>query len=137
METVAELKQRLQQAGTLTELLIPADFAGEEQVAAEIAREHQKDLKPTQTRRIFHTIKQIERRNRRETDDESLSDDDRLRLTLLAPELAYAVGRELIPREFYEALKLCLQSDKLKTVGDLRRLVQFISAVVAYQKFYK
>lgn len=137
MRTVDELKQRLQQQGMLAQLLTPDDFASENQVAAKIAHDHQKDLKPTQTRRIFHTIKQIEHHTRREADEENLSDDDRMRLTLLSPELAYAVGRGLIPREFYEVLKLCLHREKMRTVGDLRRLAQFVSAVVAYQKFYK
>ena len=137
MRTVNELKQRLQQKGTLTRLLTPDDFASENQVAAKIAYDHKNDLKPNQTRRIFHTIKRIEQRTRRKTDDDLLTDKYRLDLTLLSPELAYAVGRDLIPREFYEVLKLCLHKDKMQTVGDLRRLEQFVSAVVAYQKFYK
>lgn len=136
MKTVDELSRKLRQPGTLASLLKPEDFALEGMVAEVIAREHKGDLKPTQTRRIFNTIKQVERRNRRSSDDELLSDDDQMRLTLLAPELAYATGRRLIPEEFYGILRLCLNSDKLRTTGDLRRLVQFLSAVVAYQKYH-
>jgi CRISPR-associated protein Csm2 len=137
MKTVNELKQQLRKPGTLVEVLRPDGFADEGQVAATIAREHKKDLKPNQTRRIFHTFKEIDRGARRLDPEEALSEEDRMRLTMLSPELAYAVGRDLIPREFYEVLKLCLQKDKLQTVGDLRRLVSFLSAILAYQKFYE
>lgn len=136
MKTINELQRRLRETGTLSVLLKPEDFALEGMVADTIARDHQKDLKPTQTRRVFNTIKQVERQNRRMADDAALSNEDRTRLTLLAPELAYAAGRGLIPMDFYEVLRDCLKSDKLRTMGDLRRLVQFLSAVVAYQKYH-
>lgn len=136
MQTVNELKRLLSQSGTLTKLLKPEEFALEGQVAADIAQRYKDELKPNQARRIFHTFKEIDRNTRHASAEADLSDDDRMRLTLLMPELAYAVGRDLIPREFYEVLRLCLQRDKLQTVGDLRRLVQFLSAVLAYQKFY-
>jgi len=136
MRTIDELTKQLSQSGSLTALLLPEDFAGEDQVAASIAQKYKKDLKPNQTRRIFHTFKEIDRHTRRAQEDTPLPDDDRTRLTLLAPEMAYAVGRDLIPRDFYQVLKLCLQKDKIQTVGDLRRLVEFLSAILAYQKFY-
>lgn len=136
MKTVHDLKRQLSQKGTLTALLLPKEFAGEDQVAANIARDYQRDLKPNQARRVFHTFKEIDRSNRRNSDNDSLSGDDRMRLTLLVPELAYAAGRGLIPKEFYEIVKMCLAADKMQTVGDLRRLVQFLSAILAYQKFY-
>ncbi len=136
MQTVNELKRQLSQSGTLTKLLKPEEFALEGQVAADIAQRYKDELKPNQARRIFYTFKEIDRNTRHASAEDDLSDDDRMRLTLLMPELAYAVGRDLIPREFYEVLRLCLQRDKLQTVGDLRRLVQFLSAVLAYQKFY-
>jgi len=136
MQTVRELKQKLSSPGSLSVVLQPGEFALEGQVADVIASKHKDDLKPTQTRRIFHTIKELANQVRRDPDTEPLSEEHRLRLTLLAPELAYAVGRNLIPREFYEVIKLCLRADKLKTAGDLRRLVEFLSSVVAYQKFH-
>jgi len=136
MRTIGELKQQLSTSGTLSEVLQPGEFALEGQVADVIASRHKDDLKPTQTRRIFHTIKELANQVRRDPDTEPLSKERRLRLTLLAPELAYAVGRKLIPMEFYEVIKLCLRADKLKTAGDLRRLVEFLSSVVAYQKFH-
>ncbi len=136
LRTVNDLKNVLKQQGTLSRVLKPEEFATEEAVADVLASQFKTSLKPTQTRRIFHTIKQIENQTRRMTDDARLKEEDRLRLTLLVPELAYAAGRDLIPKEFYEILKLALAQDKLQTVGDLRRLVQFLTAIVAYQKFH-
>lgn len=136
LQTIADLKRVLQQSGPLTKILKPEEFAVEGAVADRMASDFKSSLKPTQTRRIFHTIKQIENLTRRMEDDQRLEEKDRLRLTLLIPELAYAAGRELIPKEFYEVLKLALAQDKLQTVGDLRRLVQLLTAIVAYQKFH-
>lgn len=136
LRTVADLKRALAQPGPLVRVLKPEEFAVEEAVADTIAFEFKSLLQPTQTRRIFHTIKQIENQARRMNDESPLEEKDRLRLTLLIPELAYAAGRGLIPKEFYEILKLALAQDKLQTVGDLRRLVQFLTAIVAYQKFH-
>lgn len=136
MKTVDDLKRQLSQGGSLTTLLLPDEFAGEDQVAAHIAQAHKNDLKPNQARRIFHTFKELDRANGGKDAAEPLSEEDRMRLTLVVPELAYATGRNLIPKEFYEVVKLCLAPDKMQTVGDLRRLVQFLSAILAYQKFY-
>ncbi len=136
MKTISDLKRQLNQAGTLSTLLKPGEFAGEDQVAAYIAQRYKDDLKPNQTRRIFHTFKEIDRLTQHDEDNEDISE-YRTQLTMLSPELAYAVGRGLIPQEFYEILQICLRKDKLETVGDLRRLVQFLSAILAYQKYYK
>lgn len=136
LKTVRDLKELLSKSGPLSSLLRPEDFTGEGDVADTMASDYKKSLKPTQTRRIFHTIKQLEHQVRREADEKGLTTEQRTRLTLLGPELAYAAGRELIPKEFYEILKLGLRQDKLQTVGDLRRLVQFLTAIVAYQKFH-
>lgn len=136
LKTSAELKTQLRESGSLSAILKPEDFAPEGAVADTLASDFKDKLKPTQTRRIFHTIKQIENTTRKSSDETLLDEGDRMRLTLLSPELAYAAGRDLIPREFYDILKLMLAQDKMNTVGDLRRLVQFLTAIVAYQKFH-
>ena len=136
LKSAGELKNQLGKSGSLSVVLKPEDFAPEGAVADILAFDFKDKLKPTQTRRIFHTIKQIENTTRKESDENLLGEGDRMRLTLLGPELAYAAGRELIPREFYELLKLMLATEKMKTVGDLRRLVQFLTAIVAYQKYH-
>lgn len=136
IRTIEELQARLGGKGSLSNLLKPDDFAPEDAVASQIALAYKEKLKPTQTRRIFNTIKQIESTHKTDGDGVALSDDDRMRLTLLGPDLAYAAGRELIPKEFYDIIKLMLSRDKLQTVGDLRRLVQFLTAIVAYQKYH-
>lgn len=136
LTSIFELEKRLKQVGSLSTLLKPEDFAPEDAVADVLASEFKDKLKPTQTRKIFHTIKQLENANRRKEASDPLDTDARMRLTLLSPELAYAAGRELIPVKFYEILKLALGQDKLKTVEDLRRLSQFLTAVIAYQKLH-
>ncbi len=134
LTNISELERQLKQAGSLSALLKPEDFAEEDAVAAVLASDSK--LKPTQTRKIFHTIKQLENACRRKEAEESLDTETRMRLTLLNPELAYAAGRELIPVKFYEVLRLALSQDKLKTVEDLRRLSQFLTAIIAYQKLH-
>lgn len=136
MQTIEELQRQLRQPGTLSDLLSPDEFAPEGALAYCIADEFSKTLKPNQTRRIFHTFKQLEQQHSQDADEVKLRVEDTSRLTLLIPELAYGVGRDLIPDDFYQALKACLQSGKMQTVADLRRLVQFLSAVVAYQKYH-
>lgn len=136
MQTIQELQQELKKPGTLSSLLLPDAFAPEDALADKLARRFEGNLKPNQTRRIFHTFKQLEQQHSQDADGVRLRDEDTMRLTLLIPELAYGVGRGLIPDEFYQALKACLQSGKIQTVADLRRLVQFLSAVVAYQKYH-
>jgi CRISPR/Cas system CSM-associated protein Csm2 small subunit len=32
---------------------------------------------------------------------------------------------------------LCLKPDKMKSVGDFRRLTQLLTAILAYQKYYE
>ncbi len=93
------------------------------------------ELKPTQLRRVFHALKEKERKFRGKNEGDILEAEDRREIYLLLPELAYARGRRLIPQNFYELMRLCLSSEKLKTIGDFRRLVQFVTAILAYHKY--
>ena len=130
------LEDRLKEQGTLSELLDPQDFAPEGMVADKIAQQFKDKLKPTQMRKVFHTLKRIERNMRGKQDNDPLDPRQRTEINLLFPNLAYAVGRELLPRPFYNVLKLCLSADKMKTVADFRRLTQLLTAILAYQKYY-
>ncbi len=136
----ANLLDELRKPGTLSQLLPPEAFAEPEQVAAQLAegfvRDRRAELKPTQLRKIFSAIKARERVLRGRSDDQALDASARRDMRLLIPELAYARGRELIPQGFYDLMKLCLSGDKLQTVGDLKRLVEFLTAILAYHKYY-
>lgn len=131
------LKELKNQQGTLKDLLRPEQFAEPEQIADKIAESY--ELKPTQLRKVFHALKEKERMIRAK----GLKDEDELDVSittgirLLLPEIAYARGRKLIPQEFYELMCVCLSSNKLKKVGDLKVLMEFLTAILAYHKYRK
>ncbi|MBN1220827.1 MAG: type III-A CRISPR-associated protein Csm2 [Anaerolineae bacterium] len=134
--TIPDLEKKLKdEKGPLSAILSPQDFADEGAVADVMAQKFKKDLNPTQMRKVFHAFKQIERKLKGKPDGDNL-DGFRAEISLITPNLAYAVGRKLMPPEFYDVLKLCLKPDKLQTVGDFRRLTEFLTAILAYQKYY-
>jgi CRISPR type III-A-associated protein Csm2 len=128
---VAELERR---SDTLSQVLQVQDFADRGDLADRLAKSYGEDLKATQLRRLFHTIKDIERRLSRE--DRELTDEELTRILPLQYQLAYARGRRLIPQHFYELLRACMGGGKLKTVADFRRLTSFLEAILAYHKYY-
>ncbi len=100
-----------------------------------LARGFTRTLKPTQLRRIFHKLKQLEQEARRRTTDFQQL---RTELALTLPELAYACGRGLIPKEFYDFMRALLYppSKRFQDNEDLKRLIQVLTALLAYHKFY-
>jgi len=124
---VIEKIKRLKSMGDLD----PAFFAEEGGEADRLAQEFKGKLNPAQLRKIFGALKQIDRIVKADPDEKILS---RSTINRLIPELAYALGRKLIPREFYELTSLSLSQSKLQTVRDFRRLMEFLTALVAYQK---
>lgn len=137
IRTIKELEERLKQSGPLATVLSPQDFASEGLVADTVAKEFKNDLNPTQMRKVFHSFKQIERTLKGKPDESPLTDSLRAEISLLTPNLAYAAGRGLLPKPFYNVLKLCLRQEKLQSVADFRRLTQLITAILAYQKYHK
>lgn len=137
--TKDNIVKELKKPGTLMDLLNPEQFAEENQVAYRLAQEYvgkKEEFKVTQLRKVFHALKEKERLLKGK-DDEDLEPDIKVAIRLLIPELAYAQGRKLIPYEFYELMQLCLSSEKLQKVGDLRVLMQFLTALLAYYKFHE
>lgn len=135
--TKDNILKELSKQGTLTDLLPIEEFAEPEQLADQLAREFRAGLKPTQLRKVFHTIKAIERQFKGRGDSDPLNSQDKMSIRLLIPELAYARGRELLPQKFYELMRHCLSENKLKTVGDFRRLAQLLTALLAYHKYHE
>lgn len=89
-------------------------------------------LKTSQLRKFFGAIRDIEREN----DWEKME----TQFFLLKPKLANSRGRELIPEEFYQVMKICMGkvdkgSDQDK-VDNFNRMVEFLEAIVAYYKYY-
>ncbi len=131
---VTELKARKQ---PLAQILDLEDFAEPGKLADGLAQEFRGELKPTQLRKVFAGIKDIARGMKGRTASDTLTKEDRSRILPLVPALAYARGRELIPEKFYNLMSTCLSNAKLNTVGDFQRLDEFLTAILAYQKFHE
>jgi CRISPR-associated protein Csm2 len=127
--------EELEKDGSLSEIIKIEDFAEEGRLADQLAWEFRNTLKPTQLRKVFHAIKEIEKKFKGRDKEAELTSDDRAEITPLLPELAYARGRELIPKKFYQLMKIGLSQDKLKKVKDFTLLVQFLTAILAYHKY--
>jgi CRISPR type III-A-associated protein Csm2 len=135
--TSKNVVEELKKEGTLMELLTPEQFAGRGQVAENIAKEYAKVMKPTQLRKVFHALKEKERALKGKEDREELDSKSKAAIRLFIPELAYAYGRKLIPIGFYDLMSLCFSKEKLQKIGDLRVLMQFLTAILAYHKFHE
>jgi CRISPR-associated protein Csm2 len=138
--TKANVLRELEKQDTLTDLLPVEEFAGENKLADQLASEFAEirpPLKPTQLRKVFHAIKTIERSFKGDEAGSPLEPQDKVAIRLLVPELAYARGRDLIPQKFYDLMRRCLGEQKLRTVGDVRRLAQFLTALLAYHKYHE
>lgn len=130
-----EFMERLQELNSLSELM-PSEFATFGMYADRIAQE-EKGMKMTQLRRFFHEIDRLYRTHARgKEDNDQLGDEFRTDMYLLHPELAYACGRGLVSKGFMQMMQQCLSERLLKTVGDLKRLREFMAAIVAYRKFH-
>jgi len=137
---VDELVGDIQKVSKLSELKLTCDLTGEEGKLSQLAREFVKvkserdKLKPTQLRRIFHDLKRVEQNFRRRRYDSSQV---QLELALTLPELAYALGREVIPSPFYNLMKELLQPQRIQDEQDLRRLVEILTVLLAYHKYHE
>ena len=136
--TKQDLMNKLKdQQKTLKDIITPEDFADQGQVADDIAIELKDKMKPTQLRKFFHAIKEKERKVKGDKDNDDIPSAINTELRLLIPELAYAKGRKLITQDFYDLMRSCLSAEKLRTVGDLRVFMQFLTAILAYHKYHE
>jgi CRISPR-associated protein Csm2 len=95
-----------------------------------------KEMKTTQLRKVFTTIKQMDLKVKGKQDTDAFNDPA---LYMLIPNLAYAKARGFIKSEFYELIKAIVgdaQSSKIKKVKDFKRFSEFMTAIVAYHKQY-
>lgn len=128
---INDVKGKIQQL-TKFSLLSP-DYYAVENGAAHIVAKSIKDreMKTTQLRKFFGHIKKLDA----QTKGKKLTDTfESTKLSLIMPELAYALGRKLISAEFYGLIKECLNAPKIKTIADFKNFVDFLSAVLAYHK---
>jgi CRISPR type III-A-associated protein Csm2 len=109
------------------------EFAKEDGWANDFARSLGEKMKTAQLRKIFTSIKLMEQGEKGKLDSELFQNQE---LYMVLPQLAYAKARKLIIPEFYDLAKAIINDGMIKTVGDFRRFVQFMTAIVAYHKQY-
>lgn len=126
--TIAQVMKRIESLESMSELRVE-EFAEEGELADSSAQGFGDKLKPTQLRKVFHTLKSLQREVERDKEF------DRSKVIRLMPTLAYASGRGLIPEDFYKLLKLCTSREKLKTADDFTKLVEFLEAILAFHKY--
>jgi CRISPR-associated protein Csm2 len=112
--------------------LKPEDFAVENGEAHRVAKSLG-EMKVTQLRKFFTQFKAIEKKLKEKSGP--LEAPLKAELLLLNVDLAYAFGRNLITKEFYDRIKTYLS--EISTPEDVRKLVQFLEAVIAYHKYEK
>ncbi len=131
-QSIEQIKQRLSGLKAMRELKAQ-DFAEEDGLAASLAWSVKDELKPTQLRKVFHQIKDIRRTVEREEREKPF---DRAKVAMVMPLLAYGVGRDLIPKDFYEIMQICFGRERCSTIDDFKQASDFLEAVMAYHKYY-
>jgi len=106
------------------------EFAEEGKFADQIAQKY--DINPSQLRKIFHHLKDIQQRVRKHDPEEDFA--EQAALLRLMPQLAYAAGRDNIPKGFYNLMRVCFSSDKIQANEDFLRAFDFVEAILAYRK---
>lgn len=86
-----------------------------------------KDIKTAQLRKFFAAVKEIELELK--TNE---WDDLKVKFLLLMPKLAYARGRNLISKRFYNLLESAM--NKIHSKEDFNRFVEFLETIVAFYK---
>lgn len=126
---IQQVIQRIKSLKRMRELKVE-EFAPEGGLADQVVQAlGPANLKPTQLRKVFHTLKLIQKNVIKDQEF------DNSRLLTLMPMLAYSVGRELIPREFYDLLKEVFNPQRLETNEDFLRAFDFVEAMLAYHKY--
>lgn len=140
-ETIADVIRELREEGPLRELLTPDRFAPTGKWADVVAQQLGDKMKVSQLRRFFGEIKRFQSRcqqKKREGDDDYELVDE----YLLLPEIAYASarrvrGQPLVPRDFCTLVETCISDGKIEKVQDMKRFIEFMTAIVAYHKQYE
>lgn len=86
-------------------------------------------LKPTQLRKIFNELIAYERRFK----PGGTGDFSKAELIRVLPKLAYATGRDLIPKDFYDLMTECIK--KVNSGADFLQFMAYVRALMAYHKY--
>lgn len=130
-ESINDVKTKIQQLASFS-LLSPDYYAVENGAAHIVARSiKDKEMKTTQLRKFFGHVKRLDAQTKGKKPTDAF---ESTKISLIMPELAYALGRKLISDDFYSLIKECLNASKMRTVADFKNFVDFLSAVLAYHK---
>lgn len=132
MVELKEIIENIRKKKTFKDVTVD-EFAKSDSWADSIACKLGDKMKTTQLRKVFTAIKLMDQKTKGMLDSDKFSDPD---LYMLLPQMAYAKARKLIIPEFYDLIKTVINDDKIKDIGDFRRFVQFMTAIVAYHKQY-
>ena len=127
-KNIEKLIQELKSGKDLGEILTDEKVLKPKGLADKVAKELKGNLKSTQLRKVFDKLKEVEYLI--ESGKEYKS-----RILELYPKLAYSTGRKLMPKNFYELLVELLDRAE-KNREDAKRVIKFITAIVAYSKLY-
>lgn len=131
MSDINDVIGKINACNTLSE--IPAkDFLDDETGYAHIVAKDSKKLNTTQLRKFFAALKKMEQKDTwQEIETE---------FYLLKPRMAVAVGRENVPRPFYNVVLAAMAKvdnveDSETKMKNFDIFVKFFEAIVAYHKY--
>jgi CRISPR-associated protein Csm2 len=130
---IAEIKSKR----TLSEVFLPEKYAlpngWAQETAQNLINSNETSMKTTQLRKIFTELKNIEDKINK---DKSL-DNHINEIILIMPQVAYAMGRKVVTKDFYDLMSACINLDKIKSKEDYSAFVKFFTAIIAYASFVK
>lgn len=145
---IHELINEIKKANSLKEVFIPEKYAlpggWADRIAAIIIDDNKKkkdtnkkkaSMNSNQLRKIFTQLKTIKDEVDK-NEENNLTNEQKNKILLLMPQIAYARGRDLISESFYNLLKECISPKKIIDKDDYKSFVKFYEAVVAYSKMY-
>ncbi len=92
-------------------------------------------LKPTQLRRFYHYVKNLQNKIPRSDEPADLLPDTvKARLKFLPPKLAGASSKKREVEALYKVISACLDRDKIRSKGDFEYFVEFFEAILDYHQ---
>lgn len=133
---IEEIKEKIRNLSSMS-ALEPEKFGEEGGLADSLVYDFQNkklrgEIKTTQLRKVFDELKSIYRKVKGKDEENNF---DRKSVPKLLTMLAYACGRGLIPKDFYDIMKEALSKDKLKKNKDFLRFHDFFEAIIAFHKY--
>jgi|GEM_PF-2803658 len=129
--SVDKLKNKIAGVRSFSEIRVSEFATPDSELSAEkIAKEF--NMRMHQLRKFFEKLKQLENKIRFKKDNEELEQEIKDELSLLVAHAYYSVNRNFADESFAEIVKV--SCEKIKTVLDLKRFVQFFTCILAYMR---